>query len=110
MTGSGAGGAPVTWRDGRTITTSPLHCTKFEYEVDGRTFHRELSSSDSMQLRGWDFSPPGNPGPRAYYHPGRPEIAVLNPVPYRSTFLEIAIAASGLLAGLHLFFTLRNAA
>ena len=74
-TGSGGGGFPVTNRDGQTTTTSPVHRATFEHEVNGRKFYRDLSSHDSMQLRGWNFSLEGKQGPRAYYQPERPEIA-----------------------------------
>ena len=41
-------------------------------------------------------------------HPQRPSVAVLVSMPYRSDALEITMAVSGLLAILHLGFSLKN--
>jgi hypothetical protein len=80
-------------------STIDSRSARFEYTVNGRTFTGDHFSPDGGGVQG--------PGPedswRAYYNPSSPEIAVLNPVPYKGYGAFAAAIVTGIMAGAHLY-------
>lgn len=73
----------------------------FEYSVNGNTYSSNLATPDGGGL---PFNPFGEPW-RAFYKPGSPHLAVLLPSPYQGTGWLLTTLVSGMLVGIHLFFT-----
>jgi hypothetical protein len=117
--GSAGGGAPYFGRDGRLQSPATAQWTSYRYEVDDVTYQGTRHTPGGNEI-GFPMSPmqvvtrpDGSRSieplpPRAHYHPQRPSVAVLVPMPYRSDALEITMAVSGLLAILHLGFSLKK--
>jgi hypothetical protein len=78
--------------------TTTSYAVEFQYVVDGRTYRSDLGTPDGKV--------PLNPLGRAYYKPGSPEIAVLDPAPFQGTAYLMTFLVSGVIVGTHLYFTL----
>ena len=117
--GSAGGGPPYFGRDGRLQSPATAQWTGYRYEVDGVTYqgtrHNPGGNETDFPLGPMHLvsHPDGSRSiepvpPLAHCHPQRPSSAVLVPIPYRSDALEITMAVSGLLAILHLGFSLKK--
>lgn len=120
LRGGTAGRGPSYFgRDGRLQSPATAQWTGYRYEVDGVAYQGTRHSPGGNET-GLPMSPmqlvthpDGSRSiepvpPRAHYHPQRPSVAVLVPMPYRSDALEITMAVSGVLAILHLGFSLKK--
>lgn len=117
--GSEGWGHPHFSHDGRVVSPTTASWTRYRYEVDGVTYqgtrHNPGGNETDFPLGPMQLvtHPDGSRSiepvpPRARYHPQRPSVAVLVPIPYRSDALEITMALSGVLAILHLGFSLKK--
>lgn len=117
--GTTGGGPSYFGRDGRLQSPATGQWTGYRYEVDGVAYQGTRHSPGGNET-GFPMSPmqlvthpDGSRSiepvpPRAHYHPQRPSVAVLVPMPYRSDALEITMSVSGVLAMLHLGFSLKK--
>lgn len=114
-------GSSVPYRidrwDGTHTGTTTSYAVEFQYIVDGRTYRGDLGSPDGKAPRKACRVDLGSPDGKvlsfvpyvpqtAFYKPGSPEVAVLDPAPFRGTGYLMTFLASGIIVGMHLCFVL----
>ncbi len=92
---------PMQTRYGARSSTIDARFIEFRYSVDGKVFVGNKATPDAG---GWPINPTNRPW-RAFYKPGSPDIAVLEPIPFRGTGFLITAVFTGVIVLVHLWFT-----
>ena len=71
---------------------------EFDYAVDGKSYKGTECSANGGGLAGAAFVKEW----RAYYNPSDPQVAVLNPVPYKGMGWLACVFVTGIMAAIHL--------
>lgn len=95
---------PLETKHGHSSTTVDGRFVEYDYWVDSVKYHGQRVSPDGGGL-------PYKPGNRpwlAYYKASAPAISVLNPVPYQGLGWLVTSVFSGILAGFHAIFLIKD--